>query len=128
MRPSGNFTKSFSSTFDGTLSQKTFDNSDSGLYFGGAGPNNFILFDMREHRYFNLSFVNALNSLGGNFDLNLASSYGRMNCSPFRRVTAGSLTTLAVTDIPEPGTAGLLLPALGMKGWMACRRKQQAAR
>lgn len=130
MDPTARTSAGFSvSTFDGTLSQKTFDNSNSGLYFGGgAGPNNFILFDTREPRYFNFSFVNALNPLGGDFSLNTANSYECMNCYPFRRVTGGSLSTLAVTDVPEPGTTALLLPALGIMGWMARRRKQQAVK
>jgi hypothetical protein len=130
MDPTARTSGSFSvSTFDGILMQKTYDNSNSGLYFGGgAGPNNFILFDTNVQRYFNFSFVNALAPLGGDFALNTANSYECMNCSPFRFVTAGSLTTLAAADIPEPGTVALLLPALGMMGWMARRRKQQAAR
>jgi hypothetical protein len=125
-RTSGNFSVS---TFDGTLSARTFDNSNSGLYFGGgAGPNNFILFDNRGQRYLNFSFVNALNPLGGDFALNLASSYECGNCSPFRFVTAGSLTTAQASAVPEPATTALLIPALGMLGWMTRRRKAQLAK
>jgi hypothetical protein len=37
----------------------------------------------------------------------------------------GSVTTQAA-DVPEPATAALLLPALGMLGWMSRRRKKQS--
>lgn len=130
MDPAARTWTSFSvSTFNGTLAARTYDISNSGLYFGGgAGPNNFILFENTGRRYFNFSFVNALNPLGGDFALNLANSYECGNCSPFRLVTSGSLTTLQTSAVPEPGTAALLIPALGMLGWMTRRRKHQAAK
>jgi hypothetical protein len=130
MDPAARTWSSFSvSTSDGALVARTYDTSNSGLYFGGgAGPNNFILFDNLGRRYFNFSFVNALNPLGGNFALNLASSYECMNCSPFRIVTAGSLTTAQASAVPEPATTALLIPALGMLGWMTRRRKVQLAK
>lgn len=129
MDPTARTWSNFSvSTFDGILTRKTYDNSNSGLYFGGgAGPNNFILFDSGAQRYFNFSFVNALNPLGGDFALNIANSYECANCSPYRLVATGSLTTLEAADIPEPATTALLIPALGMLGWMTRRRKLQAA-
>lgn len=116
------------STMNGGLSAFTYDNSNSGLYFGGgAGPNNFILFTNQGNRYFNFSFTNALNASGGSFALNTASSYECTNCGQFRMVTGGSLST-AATDVPEPGTVALLIPALGMLGWMSRRRKNQLAK
>lgn len=129
MDPAARTLSTFSvSTFDGILSRKTYDNSNSGLYFGSPfGPNSFMLFDSGAQRYFNFSFVNALNPLGGDFALNIANSYECGNCSPYRRVTSGSLTTLEAADIPEPATTALLIPALGMLGWMTRRRKPQAA-
>jgi hypothetical protein len=127
--PTAHTSSTFSvSTTAGALSAFTFNNSNSGLYFGGgAGPNNFILLDSGAHRYFNFSFASGLNAAGGTFALNTASSYECMNCNPFRRVTSGSLTAVAAADVPEPATAALLLPALGMLGWMSRRRKKQAA-
>jgi hypothetical protein len=117
------------STTAGALSAFTFENSNSGLYFGGgAGPNNFILLDSSGRRYVNFSFTDALSATGGTFALNTASSYECMNCSPYRMVTAGTLTTVAPAAVPEPGTVALLVPALGMLGWMSRRRKKQAAR
>lgn len=129
MDPTARTSASFSvDTTSGALSAYTFDNSNSGLYFGGgAGPNNFILFTYSGQRYFNFSFINALNSAGGTFALNTASSYECMNCGQFRRVNAGSLTTVAVSEVPEPATVALLLPVLGMLGWMSRRRKKQQA-
>lgn len=130
MDPAARTWSNFSvSTFDGVLARTTYDNSNSGLYFGaGAGPNNFILFDNTGRRYFNFSFITALNPLGGDFALSPSASYECNNCSPYRLVTSGSLTTLEDADIPEPATAALLIPALGMLGWMTRRRKLQAAK
>jgi hypothetical protein len=129
MDPTARTSSTFSvSTTAGSLSAFTFNNSNSGLYFGGgAGPNNFILFDTLGQRYFNFSFLSGLNAAGGTFALNTGSSYECMNCSPYRMVTSGSLTTVAAADVPEPATAALLLPALGMLGWMSRRRKKQPA-
>lgn len=128
MDPTAHTSSIFSvSTTEGALSAFTFNNDNSAVYFGGgAGPNNFILFNSPQ-RYFNFSFVSALDAAGGTFALNTASSYECMNCSPARRVTAGSLTTVAAVEVPEPATTALLLPALGMLGWMSRRRKKQAA-
>lgn len=124
-----NYTSFSVSTFEGTLSQFTYNDSNSGLYFGGgAGPNNFILFTDTGERYFNFSFAAPLDSLGGKFALFPATSYECMNCGTFRMITAGSLTTLDAAEIPEPSTGALLLPALAMMGWMARRRKQRAAK
>lgn len=114
------------STTAGTLSAFTYEDSNSGLYFGGgAGPNNFILFTDDGRRYLNFSFVDPLNPAGGTFALNLASSYECNNCFTFRMVVSGSLTSEEAADVPEPGTAALLVPALGMLGWMSRRRKKQ---
>ena len=130
MDPTARTWSSFSvSTAAGTLAAFTFDTSNSGLYFGGgAGPNNFILMEKTGRRYFNFSFVDAMNPAGGSFALNTASSYECMNCNPFRRVTAGSLSSEAAAAVPEPATTALLLPALGLMGWISRRRTQQAAR
>ena len=129
MDPTARTSSTFNvSTMEGALSAFTFSNANSGLYFGGgAGPNNFILFTKNGQRYFNFSFINALNAAGGTFALSTSNSYECMNCGQFRRVMDGSLTTLAATDVPEPATAALLLPALGMMGWMSRRRKKHAA-
>jgi len=124
MDPTARTSSAFSvSTEAGTLSAFTFDNTNSGLYFGGgAGPNNFILFDTRAQRYFNFSFLSPLNAAGGTFALNTANSYECLNCSPFRRVTAGSLTTVQAAEVPEPATLSLVLMPLAVLGAMRRRR------
>jgi hypothetical protein len=129
MDPTARTSSIFSvSTEAGTLSAFTFNNANSGLYFGGgAGPNNFILFDTRAQRYFNFSFVSPMNAAGGTFALNTASSYECMNCSPFRRVTAGSLTTVQLAEVPEPATLSLVLAPLALLGAMRRRRSIKAA-
>jgi hypothetical protein len=129
MDPTARTSSTFSvSTTAGTLSAYTFDNATSGLYFGGgAGPNNFILFNGQLQRYFNFSFISPMDAVGGTFALNTSSSYECMNCSPFRMVAKGSLTTVQAVAVPEPATAAMLLPALGMLGWMSRRRKKASA-
>jgi hypothetical protein len=57
---------------------------------------------------------------------NTANSYECNNCGTFRRVTGGSVTSVAATDVPEPGIAALMLAAIGAFG-LAVRRRKQAA-
>lgn len=108
---------------------------NSFLDYPGFGPNNFFLWEIgsADPRNFNFSFASPLTDAGGTHDLLTASSYDCKNneCDKARMVTGGSLTTLVTgpgpNGVPEPATLGLMLPALGMLGWMARRRKQKAA-
>lgn len=115
------------STTAGTLSAFTYNDANSGFYYGGgAGPNNFIMFVDTGTRYFNFAFASPLTNAGGTYALSTSNSYECMNCGTFRRVTGGSVTSDAVTDVPEPGTAALMLAAIGAFGLAARRRKQAA--
>jgi hypothetical protein len=111
-------------TTAGILTAFNWSTANSGLYTGGgSGPNNFILMTFAGTRVFNFSFVNPLTNAGGTTLLNIASTYECYNCNPYRRVTAGSVTSLA-TAVPEPGTLALMLPLLGALVGAARRRKQ----
>jgi hypothetical protein len=112
-------------TTSGALSAYTYDPTTSGLYFNGFGPNSFTIMPGNGQRYLTFSFVAALTDAGGTHAINTPSSWECMNCSPWRYM-AGSVTSQAA-DVPEPATMAMVLPALGMLGFMSRRRKKQAA-
>lgn len=115
------------STTQGIMSAFTWNKSDSGLYYGGgAGPNNFTLITTDGHRVFNFSFLTPFTNAGGTNIINIASTYECNNCGTFRRVTGGTVSSIAPTGVPEPGTAALMLSAIGALGFAARRRKQAA--
>ncbi|WP_312517287.1 hypothetical protein [Massilia sp.] len=107
------------STFNGAVSGYTYDNNSNIYDTSIRGSNGFYLITEGGDRYFNFAFTAPLAIAGGKFAIDTANSYECMNCSPYRFVTAGSLTTIDAAEIPEPGTGALLLPALAMMGWMA---------
>jgi hypothetical protein len=113
-------------TTNGALSAFHYDPTNSGLYFNGFGPNSFIIMPGDGRRYVTFSFLQALTDAGGTQAINTPSSWECMNCSPWRNMT-GSVTTLSA-DVPEPATMAMVLPALGMLGWMSRRSKKPAAR
>lgn len=113
------------STTAGTLAAFNWNQSDSGLYYGGGfGPNNFILMTTNGQRVFNFSFIDPFTNAGGTFAINTASTYECNNCGIFRRVTGGTVTSDApATAVPEPSTAALMLAAIGAFGFAGRRRK-----
>jgi len=116
------------STTTGSLPAFTFDNGNSDLYFGGGfGPNNFLLMTSDGSRLFNFSFTTALDGAGGSFMLDTDNSFECLTCDPFRTVSAGSLSSGVPSAMPEPASLALLIPVLGILGWMS-RRKEQTAR
>ncbi|WP_426193310.1 PEP-CTERM sorting domain-containing protein [Massilia sp. DWR3-1-1] len=116
------------STTAGILSAFTWNKLDSGLYFGGgAGPNNFTLITTNGQRVFNFSFTNPLTNAGGVYALNQALTYECYNCNPYRRITSGTVTSLAA-QVPEPATPALLLGAGAALALLRRRQRQQPAR
>jgi len=115
----------FISTTAGILSAFNWSKANSGLYYGGgAGPNNFTLITTDGRRVFNFSFLNPLTNAGGVNLINIASTYECNNCGTFRRVVSGSLNAVG-TEVPEPATLALMLPAFGALA-MARRRRKAA--
>lgn len=109
------------STTEGILTAFNWSKANSGLYFGGgAGANNFTLITTNGLRVFNFSFLTPFSDAGGNQVINIASTYECYNCSPFRRVTGGSLISESAA-VPEPTTVALF--GLGLFGVAASRRR-----
>jgi hypothetical protein len=112
-------------TTAGFLPAYTYTDGNSGLYPGGGfGANNFILFTNVGDRYFNFSLSSALTDAGGTVALIATESYECFNCNPFRLVVAGALTAQAapINDVPEPIPLALIVPAVGLLGFMTRRR------
>lgn len=108
----------------GNLPAITYTGANSGAYSGGgAGPNNFILFLDNGSRYFNFSFLSPL--VEGTQAINVASSYDCNNCGTFRRVTAGSVSSVAA--VPEPATWAMMLLGFGAIGASMRRRRRVTA-
>lgn len=116
------------SSTGGTLAAFTFNGSNSHFIFGGYGPNSYMMLTHDGRRYINFSFIDALTGANaqGTHLINPEFSWECYNCNPWRRIASGAVTAES-TAVPEPGTLGMLLPALGMIGWMSRRRKKARA-
>lgn len=115
------------STTGGTLTAFTYNDSNSHFVFEGYGPNSYMMITRDMGRYINFSFIDGLTGAGasGTHAINTASSWECYNCVPSRFISGA--VTAESTAVPEPGTLGMLLPALGMVGWMSRRRKKASA-
>lgn len=114
-----------STTAGPSLSAFTYDPTNSGLYFNGFGPNSFTIMPANGQRYLTFSFLTALTDAGGTVAIHTPASWECYNCSPWRNMS-GSVTTVAPAEVPEPGTLALMLPAIGMLGWVSRRRRKGA--
>lgn len=112
-------------TTPGIMTAFNWDQSNSGLYFGGgAGPNNFTLITTDGRRVFNFSFLSPFTDAGGTNLINIASTYECTNCGTFRRVNGGSVTSINAVNVPEPGSLPLAFAAMGVLGFLHRSRKQ----
>ena len=102
---------------DATSNYLRFDSSEVLLYAGGG--------DQPIFRYIQFGIESGFGAVG-TFSLLPARSWECMNCSSLRRISTGALIG---TDgaVPEPGTLGLVLPALAAIGALARRRRQPRA-
>ncbi|MGZ7132612.1 MAG: PEP-CTERM sorting domain-containing protein [Halobacteriota archaeon] len=110
-------------TQDGRLPAFDYTPENSGLYFNGFGPNSFSIIEGNGRRYITFAFDQALTT-AGTYAINTANSWDCNNCSTYRMVTAGSVTSDSLgANVPEPSSLALLLPALGLIS--LARRKQK---
>lgn len=114
-------------TMTGTIAGITYTSANSGAYMGGgAGPNNFIFMLDDGGRYFNFTFANPLGT--GTQSISPFASYECNNCSPFRRVTSGIVSTSAVASaVPEPATWAMMMFGFGAIGASLRRRHSRVA-
>ena len=100
-----------------TLTSFNYNNANSHSIAGPHFPDSYLIIASDQSRYVNLDFDHLLTT-AGSFNVNVGlASYECMNCSPYRVVTAGS-----VTAIPEPATYALLLVGLACSVLWARRR------
>ena len=111
-------------TQTGNLPAYTYTDENSGAYYGGgAGPNNFTVIRDDGRRVFNFSFLAPLST--GTQAINIASSYDCNNCGTFRRVTAGTVSSVStVAAVPEPATWAMMLVGFGGMGVSLRRRRR----
>jgi hypothetical protein len=115
------------STTEGALSAHTYDTGNSSLIWNGRW-NMLNFFDSADDRYISFWLGQALTDAGGTVNiLDYGWGYECYNCEPVRWMVAGSLTSQPDADVPEPGSLAMVLPALGMLGFMARRRRILAA-
>lgn len=115
------------STTGGSLSAFNYDPGNSIFSFNGWGPNSFLIMAGDGHRYLTFSFADALGDAGGTHAINTLSSWECMNCNPWRYMSGSVTTERADTDVPEPATLALFLPAVGMIGLVSRRRRKPLA-
>lgn len=115
---------SIATTAGPSFSAFIYDATNSRFSFGGFGPNSYTIIQTNGARYLTFSFEQRLPGAGGTVALNSPFSWECYNCSPWRNMT-GSVTTEAA-EVPEPATLAMMLPALGMLGWMSRRRRKAA--
>lgn len=116
-------------TTDGSL-MRGFNYVTGGAYDAGTDPfahsvNGLMVSDANLDRYFYMEFDGSLSSGGMRAILPLDYARARgswecYNCSPYRTVTGGWITSAAV---PEPGSLALL--GVGMLAFAGLRRRKK---
>ena len=101
----------------GVLSAFTYTNANSSPFDGVQEPGyqpTFFFSQNGSTRELRMTPLTALTDTGGTVAINLntwgggSGSVECANCSPYRDIVSGSLTTGDVGGVPEPGSMGLL--------------------
>lgn len=106
-------------TADGLLSGFTYQ--EGGVFNNLFYTNSLLFYATGGSRYLNFTFEGPLTNAGGTYALlTNRTSYECDNCGTVRFINGGSVSSLS-TDVPEPATALLMLPAA--LGLVAARRR-----
>jgi hypothetical protein len=120
------------STTDGMFSAHTYDTGNSHMSARPVSSGRWNLYKFQDDvngRYLSFWLDQQLSDIGGIVNIVTDNSWGYecTDCETARWMVAGSLTAQSAAAVPEPGSLAMVLPGLGMLGFLARRRRSRTA-